>query len=337
METPKHSLINIAPLAEVTISSKSKWSTDDDEREIVTAEHDRNFSFHTDLEESPWILVDLKRDYRISHIRILNRLDYCKEKAKSLRIEDSNDKENYNILSDMNEVWGDALDIPVKDIDIRFLRFSLKEEQNFHLKKIEIFTDSEFIIQNCVDNKEKGIVEICDLIYQEFCKKFIISIYDNFNQIILSDKSDIRRDIIRYTILFDGEDVIFNIVITSEHWKDLDFYLFITIKTQQLNYKIKKFKDKVCLVKRIIKNEIVEEIKYAILLVENTALYAFTKIINQRKIIANENLYKNNRNNIIIIDSDLISDVGFLDRLRGVLSIISICNSMNIDFFIKFL
>ena len=96
METPKHSLINIAPLAEVTISSKSKWSTDDDEREIVTAEHDRNFSFHTDLEESPWILVDLKRDYRIIHIRIWNRLDYCKEKSKTLRIEYSNDKENYS-------------------------------------------------------------------------------------------------------------------------------------------------------------------------------------------------------------------------------------------------
>ena len=41
-------LINIALNASVTFSSKSQWSRSDDSREILTAEHNRDFSFHTD-------------------------------------------------------------------------------------------------------------------------------------------------------------------------------------------------------------------------------------------------------------------------------------------------
>ena len=194
METPNgNALINIAPLAEVTISSKSRWSTADDEREIVIAEHDRTFSFHTELEDSPWIIVDLKRVYCISHIRVINRLDTCKERAKSLRIEYGDDKERkLCLLLDMNEVWKDALDVPVDDIDIRFIKFSLKEKQYFHLKKIEIFTSSESIIKNCIDDKEKEIMKICDLTHQLFPEKYIISIHDNnFNDITISEKDSI--------------------------------------------------------------------------------------------------------------------------------------------------
>lgn len=45
--------INIAPNSTVTFSSISKWSHDDDEMEILTAEHDRDFSFHTILKRTP--------------------------------------------------------------------------------------------------------------------------------------------------------------------------------------------------------------------------------------------------------------------------------------------
>lgn len=220
METPRHSLINVAPLAEVTISSKSRWSTDDDEREIVTAEHDRNFSFHTDLEESPWILVDLKRDYRINHIRILNRLDTNKEKAKTLQIEYSNDKEHYSVLSDTNENGGDVLDITVENIDIRFLKFSLKERHYFHLKKIEIFTDSESIKSLLINNLSDPIAEVTSPLWinkngkgyviQSCAGKlsFSISCYNDGSFYIALRGPDIRdrenKRINRYILYTDG-------------------------------------------------------------------------------------------------------------------------------------
>lgn len=45
--------INIAPNPTVTFSSVSEWSHVDDNREILTAEHDRDFSFHTKMRRIP--------------------------------------------------------------------------------------------------------------------------------------------------------------------------------------------------------------------------------------------------------------------------------------------
>ena len=334
MEAQKPCLINIAPLSEVAISSKSKWSTSDEEREILTAEHDRAFSFHTELEDSPWILVDLKKCYCISYIRILNRLDICQEKARTLRVEYSNDGKNYDILLDINEEWGDTISIPIKNIDIRLLRFSLKEKHHFHLKKIEIFTDLEYISRH-IDDEKKEILNICNLIHHEFYERFFISYYDsNFSHIVLSERKNIKENI-RYNIISCEKEVVFNIEIITKHYRDPDFYFFITTKAQKLNYKIKISKHKIYLVKETTECRIIEEIKYVEILLKYTPLLLFLKIISIRKLISIENKYDDNRSNIIIIDPDLMPRGGFADRLIGILSIIKICNEMNVKFFIK--
>lgn len=51
--------INIAPNSTVTFSSISKWSHDDDKREILTAEHNREYSFHTNNEKNPYVLLNI--------------------------------------------------------------------------------------------------------------------------------------------------------------------------------------------------------------------------------------------------------------------------------------
>ena len=180
METSKQSLINIAPFADVTFSSRSSlWSTSDDEREIVTAEHDKKFSFHTELEDAPWILVDLKRTYCISYIKVFNRSDMCKDRAKTLRIEYSDDKANYNILLDINEDWGNVIGIPVENIETRYLKFSLKERNYLHLKKIEIYT-SETEVN--VDQEGRSLISISPTTHSEYDdvpKKYILIGRDN--------------------------------------------------------------------------------------------------------------------------------------------------------------
>ena len=159
------------------------------------------------------------------------------------------------------------------------------------------------------------------------------------NRIILSE----RDKKLRYNIAFNEKETLFNIELTTKHWNVPDFYFFITTKAEQFNYKVVRWgEDKLYLVKsitnnnRIANNKIIEEIRCAHIFVNNTVLYPFLKIINQRKLIASENKYNINKNSIIIIEPDLMTSVGFADRLRGVLSIIQICNEMGVDFFIKF-
>ena len=73
------SFVNIAEKSKVTFSSMSQWSTEDDCREIVTAEHNRNFSFHTDKEYNPWVELDLGAkawSKKIEEMKALKREKY---------------------------------------------------------------------------------------------------------------------------------------------------------------------------------------------------------------------------------------------------------------------
>ena len=89
--------INIAPNSTVTFSSTSEWSHDDDKREILTAEHNREFSFHTDKEKNPYILLDLNNIYVVHSICIWNRRGF-QYRANTLKVEISLDNNEFDII-----------------------------------------------------------------------------------------------------------------------------------------------------------------------------------------------------------------------------------------------
>ena len=142
-------LINIAPKANVTFSSFSQWSKPDDAREILTAEHNRPFSFHTLEEEHPWIELDLQKKYPIQTIILYNRTDGFQFKAYSLNVQISSDKIEYEYIHKGFIVWNNKIEFNVDGRRIaRFIKLSLSDKNYFHLHKIDVFVDNRYVDSN---------------------------------------------------------------------------------------------------------------------------------------------------------------------------------------------
>ena len=136
------SFVNIAKNAKVTFSSMSQWSTDEDYTEIITAEHGRNFSFHTDLEQNPWVELDLGAIYVLHNIVVFNRKNICQGRADTLQVAISNDKINYEIIHKGFMHFEEKVEFKLASLKTaRYVKLSLNDFEFFHLSKIEVFID----------------------------------------------------------------------------------------------------------------------------------------------------------------------------------------------------
>lgn len=143
-------LINIALNSSVTFSSVSKWSHYDDKREILTAEHDREFSFHTDFERNPYVLLDLNNIYIIHSICIYNRKNF-QNRANKLKVEISFDNNEFETIHSGFVYFSDKIEFNLNNLKkCRYVKISLEDTGALHLRKIEVFID------NNVYNLPKG-------------------------------------------------------------------------------------------------------------------------------------------------------------------------------------
>ena len=132
--------VNIAEKSKVTFSSISQWSNDDDFREIVTAEHNRDFSFHTNLEHNPWVKLDLGISFVLHNIVVHNRKTRCQDRAYTLQVAISNDDENYEIIHKGFAPFKEKIEFNLDNLKTaRFVKLSIEGFNYFHLSKIEIF------------------------------------------------------------------------------------------------------------------------------------------------------------------------------------------------------
>ncbi len=106
-DSNKLGVVNIAPASLVVFSSRSKYSHTDDDTEILMNTRQTGFSFHTEFELNPWLIVDLNEIHELHSIKVTNRLDCCQEKASKLKIQSAIVNNLYNdtlLLSENN--WG---------------------------------------------------------------------------------------------------------------------------------------------------------------------------------------------------------------------------------------
>lgn len=144
-------LINIAPNSTVTFSSTSEWSHDDDKREILTAEHGRDFSFHTDNEKNPYVLLDFNNIYIVHSICIYNRRNY-QNRANKIKVEISLDNNEFDIIHSGFVYFSDKIEFNINNLKkCRYLKISLEDTEYFHLRKIEVFVDKN--IYNFASNE----------------------------------------------------------------------------------------------------------------------------------------------------------------------------------------
>ena len=217
------SFLNIAKKSKVTFSSNSSCSTDEDSREIVTAEHNRDFSFHTDLEHNPWVELDLGSIYVLYNIVVFNRKDCAQERAYNLQVAISNDKVNYEIIHKGFIPFKEKIEFNLDNLKTaRYVKFSIDGFNYLHLSKIEIFIDesknSGLIFDNqSISNKIKfnafyiGSCRYMNLFPKHFparlhTTKEIINFLNNFNKIDLNmvDANFIYGDLLHPTVKNDS-------------------------------------------------------------------------------------------------------------------------------------
>lgn len=143
--------INIAPNSTVTFSSISEWSKDDDKKEILTAEHDRDFSFHTKNEKNPYVLLDLNNIYIINSICIYNRRT-CQNRANKIKVEISLDNNEFEIIHSGFVYFSDKIEFNLNNLKkCRYVKISLDDTNALHLRKIEVFVDKRLYDLACDD------------------------------------------------------------------------------------------------------------------------------------------------------------------------------------------
>lgn len=136
------SFVNIAKKAKVTFSSTSQWSTENDSRDIVSIDHDKDFSFHTSLEHNPWVELDLGASYVLNNIVVFNRKKMSQDRAYTLQVAISNDKENYELIHKGFIVFNEKIEFNLANLKIaRYVKLSIDGFDYFHLSKIEIYID----------------------------------------------------------------------------------------------------------------------------------------------------------------------------------------------------
>lgn len=216
-------LVNIAKKSKVTFSSTSQWSNDNDCEEVLTAEHNLDFSFHTDLESNPWVELDLGVSYVLYNIVVFNRKNSNQSRAYNLKVAISNDKFHYEIIHQGFIAFNDKIEFNLGNLKTaRYVKLSIDGFSYFHLSKIEIFIDESknsglIFDKQSIPNKIKnntfyiGSCRYMGLFPKHFparlhTTKEIINFLNNYNKIDLNmvDVNYIYGDLLHPSVKQDS-------------------------------------------------------------------------------------------------------------------------------------
>jgi hypothetical protein len=118
------------------------WSTDSsyqgNPRQGVLARPSQQIFFHTDLEPSPAIHVDLERPRTFSRIRVVNRQDCCSSRAIPLVVEVSNDRVDWRPVLERQLPFSE-LSAKIPATSARFVRIRVKRLSYLHLTEIGLY------------------------------------------------------------------------------------------------------------------------------------------------------------------------------------------------------
>jgi hypothetical protein len=145
---------NIARGCPASQSSLSMWSVDDDAPRAVSGVYaNGSYSFHTEFEENPWWMVDLRSESAVEAIVVYNRTDACPDRSDSLQVMVSLDGNAWNTVYDHagrppfggitktgSTVAGmPPLCIPCVGTRARYVKLQLATTTALHLDQIEVY------------------------------------------------------------------------------------------------------------------------------------------------------------------------------------------------------
>ena len=102
------------------------------------------FGFHTAEEECPWWQVDLEAGRDLHEVRIYNRVDGARERARTLRVLLSDDGSAWRLVHDQAGYTFDGADrrplrVMLAGQSARFVRLQLGERNYLHLDEVEVY------------------------------------------------------------------------------------------------------------------------------------------------------------------------------------------------------
>jgi beta-1,4-mannosyl-glycoprotein beta-1,4-N-acetylglucosaminyltransferase len=140
---------NIAPRARCTQSSTCEWSVSADEAQrAVNGERNGAYSFHTNWEVNPYLLLDFEKVVDFDEIIVFNRIDEitCIPRSRTLCVDISVDGVGwYRVYQggpnqeDFGGIDGNPLRLDCPGYQTRFVRLQLQETNYLHLDSVEIY------------------------------------------------------------------------------------------------------------------------------------------------------------------------------------------------------
>lgn len=97
-----------------------------------------NYFVHTNEEDMPWLLFDLKTKQKLSGVRIENRLDCCYERAIPLVVEVSDDAKQWRDVARRTtdfSTWKESFDT----VEARYVRIRILKRTNLHFSRVRLF------------------------------------------------------------------------------------------------------------------------------------------------------------------------------------------------------
>jgi len=139
--------INIALNKKACQSTFSRWSQPDESSRALNGTKTGDFSFHTELETSPWWQVDLEDIYMLTEIVVYNRGakgNAFADRATSLAVFISPDGMQWEQLYAGGTPFGGAIDqtplvVKVNGKHARFVRLQLQGMNYLHLDQVEVY------------------------------------------------------------------------------------------------------------------------------------------------------------------------------------------------------
>ncbi len=125
----------------VTTSSLFRGSEESNQA-LLRGDFSAPFAFHTLAEANPWVTIDLWRKAVITGVLVRNRTDSSKDRATGLRLQVSDDGENWKEVwtaAKVESVW--EISLLEKNISARFLRFDTRPVPavHLHLQHVEVW------------------------------------------------------------------------------------------------------------------------------------------------------------------------------------------------------
>ena len=132
-------LIDVACGKKAIQSSLSKFSKPDDASRALNSNLKVDFAFHTDSEKNPWWIVDLEKVHAVELIKVTNRRREFQNRARTLRVEVSVDKREWNLVHSGKLYWGNEIVFNLASrVLARYVRISLDEKSYLHLSRVQV-------------------------------------------------------------------------------------------------------------------------------------------------------------------------------------------------------